>query len=133
MDGNPLQVFLMQECTAEEPLAERENFSIGRDISKIIKCGFIIIFLFLEYKIVSFLVTHPHIRGSTVRFLFPWLSSLVPDAVPALQSSPFCFYHIHTRKYKYVPTQHTPECGICLPSQSPSLVLPLFPLALTRT
>lgn len=46
MDGNPLQVFLMQECTAEEPLAERENFSIGRDISKIIKCGFIIIFFY---------------------------------------------------------------------------------------
>lgn len=90
-------------------------------------------FLFLEYKIVSFLVIHPHIRGSTIRFLFPWLSSLVPDAVPALQSSPFCFYYIHTRKYKYVPTQHTPECGSCLPSQSPSLVLPLFPLALTLT
>lgn len=131
MVGNPSQVFPMQECTAEEPLAERETFSISRDISKIIKCSFIIIFLFLKYKIVGFLVTHPHICRST--FPLSLASFSHSQCCPCFTFIPFCFHYIHTRRYKYVPTEHTPECGICLPSQSPSLVLPPFPLALTVT
>lgn len=50
MGSNALQVFLMQECTAVEPLAERENFFINRDTSRIIKRGFINIFNFYSMK-----------------------------------------------------------------------------------